>query len=211
VIEQRPLRLTRIAVVELEPGAADLDTPLADGREPELLVLGGRLLGLRREKRDVVDLVLGVRLRRDQAEPKPLGDVEVRGPVGPVDVDIRHFRQHPVEVADSERHVLQRALLARALLREQRQLPAQRVPADERELVRPLDLVHPEPLGQELADAVPIRDPQGDMVEGLGPHPGQSTYPGEARVHYFLRLTAASSCRLFMRERPLMFRRFAWL
>jgi hypothetical protein len=28
---------------------------------------------------------------------------------------------------------------------------------------------------------------------------------------YFLRLTAASSCRLFMCERPLMFRRLAWL
>ena len=28
---------------------------------------------------------------------------------------------------------------------------------------------------------------------------------------YFLRFTAASNCRLFMLERPLTFRRFAWL
>ena len=121
--------------------------------------------------------------------------------------------QRPLEVADAKADVLQRATLPGPVGDEQGELPTPRVRADEGELVGLLDHVHREPLGQEVGDAIAIGDPERHVIEGLGPHLVQPICRGEARsrIHYFLRLTAARSCRLFIDERPLMFSRFAWL
>ena len=54
--------------------------------------------------------------------------------------------------------------------REQRQLPAPRVRADERERILPVDDVHPDVARQEIDDRLAVRDPEGDVIQGLGPH-----------------------------------------
>src|SRR5439155_14753765 len=100
---------------------------------------------------------------------------------------------------------LERAWLARPLRREQRQLAAPRVGADERERVRAIHDVHADLSGDEVGDDVPVRDPERDMVQGLRRH-GVSITSG-----YFLASTARCSCRLFIFERPAMFRRLASL
>ena len=78
-----------------------------------------------------------------------------------------------VEARDSQRDVLERAGLARPLGREQRQLPAARVRADERERVGAVDDVHADALRDEVRDRVALGHPEGDVVERLGRHAGQ--------------------------------------
>jgi hypothetical protein len=160
----------------------------------------------------MVEVVVNVGLRLDEPEPQALVHVEVRTAVLARDLDALEAAERRFQVVHAESDVLQRATLARPLRVEQRQLAAPGVGADQRELVRLLDHVHREPVGYELGDWLPVRDPERDMVESLGPHPvfTLSTERGPDPV-YFLRLTTASSCRLFIFERPLMFRRFAWL
>jgi hypothetical protein len=198
--------------MKLDIGASDLDTSLVFGSESELRIAPRRLLGARREEGHVVEVVLDVRLRLDEAEAKPLLNVEVHAAVLAIDVDAVEPAQRGLQVADPQRNVFQRPTLAWPFGVEQRQLAASSVGPDERELVRLLDHVHREPVGDELRDGVAIRDPKRDVVESLGPHPEftLSTERGPDPV-YFLRLTAASSCRLFIRERPLMLRRLASL
>ena len=161
----------------------------------------------------MVEVVLDLGLRLDETEPQPFEDVEVRSTVRPLDVDGVQSLQRRLEVVDAKRYVLQRTPLPRPLGLEERQLAAPRVRADECELVGALDDVHREPLGREVRDPLAVRDPEGDVIQGLGPHPA-FTLPRRTRpktTYYFLRLTAASSCCLFIRERPLTFRRLAWL
>jgi len=88
------------------------------------------------------------------------------------DVDALQATERSVQIVHTERHVLQRTALAGGLGVEQRQLPATRVRADQRELVRLLDHVHREPLGHEVRDRIAVGDPERDVVESLGPHPG---------------------------------------
>src|SRR5437868_1000760 len=62
MIQQRPLRVTRLAVVELDEGAADLHSrhprrPGRSGLETELLVGLGGLLRRARPQRDVVEVL----------------------------------------------------------------------------------------------------------------------------------------------------------
>src|SRR5207249_1261439 len=75
-----------------------------------------------------------------------------------------------LEIGDSERDVLERALLARPLGREERQLSAPRVRADERERVLLVDHVHADVLRQQIDDRLAVGDPEGDVIQGLGPH-----------------------------------------
>ena len=212
VVEQRPLGVSRLALVELDERAADLDPRLVLGREPELLVLLSGLLRRCGEERHVVEVVLDVGLTLDETEPQALGHVEVGAAVLAGHVEPVEQAERLLEVGDAKRDVLERAPLARALFGEERQLAPASVRPDQRELVRSLDDVHREPLGHEVRDPVAVGDPERDVVESLGPHSAftLSTKRGPDPV-YFLRLTAARSCRLFIVERPLMFRRFAWL
>jgi len=76
VVEQRLLRGARVALVELDVGAADLDAGRA-GRagvgtleaEPEVGVRG--LARGRGPERDVIEVVLDVRRRLDEAQAEP--------------------------------------------------------------------------------------------------------------------------------------------
>ena len=66
--------------------------------------------------------------------------------------------------------MLERALVARALRGEQRQLAAAGVRADERERFLLVDDVHACMLRQVLDDRLALRDPEGDVIQGLGLH-----------------------------------------
>ncbi len=160
----------------------------------------------------MVEVVLDVGLRLDEPEPKALLHVEICRAVLAVDRDPLEPPERLPQVVDPQRDVLESPLLPRPFLCEERQLAAARVRPDERELVGALDHVHREPLGQEVRDGVAIGHPERDMVQGLGPHPARNL-PSRMRPTqtYFFRLTAARSCRLFIRERPLTFRRLASL
>ena len=87
VVEKRPLGIARLAVVELDERAADLDPLLTVRGEAELLVLPRRLVRARGEERHVVEVVLDVGLRLDEPEPKALLHVEICRAVLAVDRD----------------------------------------------------------------------------------------------------------------------------
>ena len=71
--------------------------------------------------------------------------------------------------------MLERTALPRPVGGEERQLPAPRVGADERERVRPVDHVHPEMADDEVGDGVAVGEPVGDVVEGLRVHDRRSS------------------------------------
>ena len=143
----------------------------------------------------------------------------------------REVGERLLEVGDAQRDVLERAALAGPFLGEERQLAAARVGSDKGERVGAIDDVHADAAGDEVRDAVAVRDPEGDVVEGLGLH-GQehSCEEGVGRLagppgvwgnpdgppaalssSYFRRSTARWSWALFIFERPEMFIRFASL
>ena len=77
VVQQRALGIARLTGVELDPRTADLDARGArrgrlGGLEPERLVLGGGRLRIRGEEGDVVEVVVDVGRRRDEADPDAL-------------------------------------------------------------------------------------------------------------------------------------------
>ena len=117
--------------MELDERSPDLDAGLILGSEPELLVLLCGLLGRGGEERDVVEVVLDVRLPLDEPEPQAFGDVEVRAAVLAGHVNALERPERLLQSRHAERHVLQRAPLTRPLLAEERQLPAARICADE--------------------------------------------------------------------------------
>ena len=173
VVQQRALRVAGLARVELDVRAADLHARRArgarrGGEKPSARTRAAVCSGRAREQRGVVEVVLDVGRRLDEAEPQLFVDVEVRLPLARLlDLDALEAAQRVVEARDPQRDVLERAALARPLRLEQRQLPAPRVGADEREAVRPLDHVHAEAGGDEVGDRVAIRDPERDVVERL--------------------------------------------
>ena len=101
--------------------------------------------------------------------------------------------------------MLERTLVAWPFRREERQLPAQRVRADQRERVLPVDDVHTEVPRGEGHDGLPVRHPEGDVVQGLGLHAARLA------SRYFLASTARWSWALLMLERPGTLRRLASL
>src|SRR5581483_10016811 len=134
----------------------------------ERAVLLRRLRRARREQGDVVEVVLDLGVRLDEAEAKAFGaDVEIRlSRTGPLDGGIawKGF-ECGIEARDPQGDVLQGPALARRVGREERQLAATRVRAHERELLRPVDHVHPEMLRDEVGDRVAIGYPVGNVVE----------------------------------------------
>ena len=74
VVQERPLRLRRIAGVELEERAADLDARNTVARlglvEAEGEVLARGCLGVARVQRDVVEVVVDLGLRLDDGPPR---------------------------------------------------------------------------------------------------------------------------------------------
>ena len=155
VVEQRPLRRARIALPQLEPGAADLQPAVVAGREAERLPLDGRGGGVGRDERDVVEVELGVGLGLDQHELEPLAQVD--------------DRLAAVERGDAQADPLEGAALARAFGVEQRQLPAPRVGAEQREPLRLLDHAEPDPAGG-LGHPRAVGDPERDVIERPGLH-----------------------------------------
>ena len=159
MVEERSLRLTRVALVELDVLPGDLHARLAARRglrrlEPELEVRVGGGLRIGRVQRDVVEVVLDVgrRLYEDEAEAVVVvleHHVSVRAP------KIRHAKGNAPE----------RAALARAFGREEGELPAPRVASDERERFRTVDHVHAPTRREDVSEAVAIGDPEGDVVE----------------------------------------------
>jgi hypothetical protein len=100
--------------------------------------------------------------------------------------------------------------------------------AKQEELDRYLELLEIRDLVDDWTTSADVEatKPEPELVEVAGTKAGEdeavmvfdSTAELRGRLdetpladRYFLRLTAASNCRLFMRERPLTFRRFAWL
>jgi hypothetical protein len=86
---------------------------------------------------------------------------------------VRERRESPLEITHAQRDVLERAAIPRSVGREERQLPPPRVRTHERERVRPVDHVHPEMGHREVRDRIAVREPVGDVVEGLRVHAGR--------------------------------------
>ena len=131
VVEQRPLRLARVALRQLEEGAADLQPPVAGRREAELLPAARGGLGIAGAERDVVEVELGVGLRFDEDDLEPFAEVDQR----------RRGRRARRRAARPAR--ARRARAAPGV--EQRQLAPPGVGAEQREPVGLLDHAHPEP------------------------------------------------------------------
>jgi hypothetical protein len=86
----------------------------------------------------VVEVVVELGVRFHQTDRDTFPELEVRLALAPpLDLEaVRQLGERPVEVADAQGDVLERATLPRAVGGEERQLPAPRVGADERERVR---------------------------------------------------------------------------
>ena len=89
-----------------------------------------------------------------------------------------------VEIADAERHVLERAAIPRSLRHEERELAPARVRPQQGEPVRPVDHVHPEVRREEVRDQVAVGDPVGNVVELRRVHgpDGTGTVTGYAEL-----------------------------
>src|SRR5215208_3726593 len=201
MVEERALRLGRVSLVELDVRPADLDPgyagwacPVRGESERSVLLCG--LVGMRREQRDVVEVVIHLRLALDEAQTEPFVQVEVRlafPRTAQLDA-VLQAGERSLEIRHAERNVLEVTSLARAFLREQGQLAATRVRADQREVVRSVDDVHAEVLRDEVGDPIPLRDPQRHVIEGQrlhhesivggaqGPSHGGATYAGRRRA-----------------------------
>ena len=117
--------------------------------------------------------------------------------------------------------MLEGAALARAFRVEQRQLAAACVRTDEREVVLPVDDVHAEMSRRELDDRVALGHPEGDVIQRVRFHSASLAIRTALRLprgsddfftgDQLFAATARWSCALFMRERPLIPRRFASL
>jgi hypothetical protein len=168
MVQKGPLGLPGIPLLENEVGVARLE-PTVLGGEAELGELGECALRVAQAKRDMVEI--GHRLFRLDPEqghvPRPDN----------VLVGTGCLRRH----ANSD--LREDSSLAGTLGREQRELPAASVSADEGELVGPLDHVHAELRDEELREGVTVLDPQGDVVESFDLHTFISTpHPGFERA-----------------------------
>ena len=114
VVQQRLLGIARLALVELDERAARLDPrragrPGLGGGEPQPEVGLGGLLRRLRPERDVVDVVLDVGRRLDEADPQPLVDVEVELALArTVDLDPVQLGLRLLVARDPQRDVLER-------------------------------------------------------------------------------------------------------
>ena len=185
VVEERPFRRPRLAGLELDPRPADLDAraPGRAGRcgaEAEGAVLRCRRLRIGGAERDVIEVVVEVGLGLDEAERDAFCHLEVRlALTPPLDLEVvRQLRERVFEVVHAKGDVFERTALAWRFGREERQLPAPRVGADERERVGAVDHVHSEVRYRKARYRVAIREPVGDMVESLRVHDRCSTPVG---------------------------------
>jgi hypothetical protein len=179
MVQQRPLGLcARASGAHLDECPPDLHAVVAPRAEAEVDPALDRRLGVRSAEGDVVEVVVDVRVRLDEPEPEPFGDVEV-GLARPRLVELEPFGEpgeRAAEVGDAQRDVLECPSFAHALRVEERQLAAARVRADERELVRPVDHVHAEVARDEVGDRVSVRDPEGNVVQRLRVHDADLTH-----------------------------------
>src|SRR5438270_7928481 len=201
VVEQRLVRIARLARMELDVRAADLDARITlGGRERRIeavtFVRFRRQRGIGREERDVVEVVLAVGRSLDQPDAHVLAEIEL--------VLLRQFGNPQGDVLEGSR-------LTRTFGAEQRQLPASSIGTDEREVLLPVDDVHPELRRQEFGDRLPVRQPEGDVVQSLGLHAATLASGWCITSSYLRASTALCSWALLIWERPAMFRRFASL
>src|SRR6266540_45746 len=163
VVEKRAVGLARVARVQLEVGAGHFDPRRAvssRGRsETEALPLARGLLRVGHSHRHVVEVVFGPAGDLHQRDSQPLRDLELLAEApreGPeCSLDVRHSQ------ADAN----QGSRLPWAFSSEQRQLAPAGVPADQREAIRALDLVHTEVPAGEIGDLVAVGDPERHVVE----------------------------------------------
>ena len=120
----------------------------------------------------MVEVVVEVGLGLDEPERDALCQLEVRLALAPpLDLEVvGQLSKRALEVADAQRDVLERPTFPRSVGREECQLPAACIGADERERVRPVDHVHPEVADGEIRDGIAVGEPVGDVVEGLRVH-----------------------------------------
>ena len=203
VVEERLFRSARLTGMELDPGPAHLHarTPGRAGRrgtEPERAVLRRRRLGIGGAERDVVEVVVEVGVCLDETERDAFCQLEVRLALAPP-LDVEAFGQlgqRALEIAHPEGDVLERTALPRRVGGEERQLPAPRVGADERERIGPVDHVHPEMRDRKARDGVAVREPVGDVIESFRVHDRRCS-PGARAVSRSARSGRCSPPRTF--------------
>ena len=125
----------------------------------------------------MVEVVGDAVVHLDERDAQPAGGVEGDRAVAALDREVRRQRgDRLVEVEDSQADPLERAWLARAFRREERQLAAAGIGADERELVRSVDHVHAHVAGEEVRERVAVLHPESDVIEGLDLHGVEVTH-----------------------------------
>jgi hypothetical protein len=177
VIEERPLRLLRLALLELDECVAGLQ-PVVHDVEAELGELRERRFGICDAERDVVEVVGDPVLGDDERKRDPLGAVELDSAfLRSLDGEVRReLGQRLVEVEHPQADSCERAGRALGLGGEQRQLATAGIGPDERELVGAVDDMHAHPVDEELRQFVPVADPEGDVVQRLDLHTAQTTH-----------------------------------
>ena len=182
MVQQRPLGLAGVTLVQLNEGASDLDARLLRGPgrripEAEPFVSPRRSGRVAREQGGMVEVVVDVGSRLDEPKLEALVEVEIGLALARLlDREVlRQLRDRSPEVGHAERDVLEGPTFTRPLRLEKRQLAAAGVRADERELVGPLDHVHAEMSGHEIRDWIALGNPESNVVEGPRPHRGRIT------------------------------------
>src|SRR5439155_3696720 len=173
--------------------------------EAEPRVLVGGLLRVTRVERDVVEVVVDVGRRLDEADANAFPELDL------VSVSVGQEAACAFEIRNAERDMLDGPAIPRALRREERQLAATGVRPDEREVLLRVDDVHAEVLGREVDQRVPVRHPEGDVVQCLRLHAASLAVAPSSTSDYFRLSTARWSWAFVICERPVMFRRLASL
>ena len=137
--------------------------------EAEVVVGARGRRRIAREERDVIEVVVDLGRRLDEPDPEAFETSTKTEPSSAVSAVGKRLASGR-EAGHPQRHMLERAALARALGGEERELAAPGVGADERERVGAVDHVHAEVARGRVGDRVAVGDPEGDVVERLRLH-----------------------------------------
>jgi hypothetical protein len=177
VIEERAFGVLGLPLLELDERAAD-DEPAVIPLEAKGLEPGRRLLRIRDREGDVIEVVGGSLRHLDEADRQAGGRDEGRPPrPRALDCNVgRKLGERLVEIEDPYADPGEGAGTPVSLGGKERHLAETRVGSDKRELVRPLDDVHPESVDEEVGQRVAVAHPEGYVIQRLRSHTPESTH-----------------------------------
>ncbi len=158
VVEQWARGLLGAAVAQHDPLARHVKRAVLPV-EAHRFELARRRARIPHAKDDVIEV--GRLVSRDEPEWKLRYCIHAHHPVTLDELETGRTEAGAriLEIGHAQSHTLQHAALPRPVGVEERQLPAAGVAADEREVVRPLDLVHRAAPGQQRGQPISLGDP----------------------------------------------------